>query len=58
MEIFDKFEYCKDPENYIYEEPEVHTSEPFPLPEPETDSGAEEDVKGGVFFDLTLLIRN
>ena len=48
MEIFDKFEYCKDPENYKYEEPEVITSGPFPLPEPETDGGAEDDVTGGV----------
>ena len=54
MEIFDKFEYCKDPENYKYEEPEVHTSEPFPLPEPKTDNGADEDVTGSVFSDLSF----
>jgi len=48
MEIFDKFEYCKDPENYKYEEPEVITSGPFSLPEPETDGGAEDDVTGDV----------
>ena len=58
MEIFDKFEYCKDPDNYKYEEPEVHTSEPFLLPEPDTDDGADDDVTGSVFSDLSFLRKN
>lgn len=56
MEIFDKFEYCKDPENYKYEEPEVITSGPFPLPEPRAETGAEDDaVTGGVKFNFIFI---
>ena len=55
MEIFDKFEYCKDPDNYKYEEPEVITSGPFPLPEPKTASGAEDDVTGTVKCSFIMI---
>ena len=47
MEIFDKFAYCKDPENYKYEEPEIHTSEPFPLPDATVPSPIEDDTITG-----------
>ena len=55
MEIFDKFEYCKDPDNYKYEEPEVITSGPFLLPEPETYSDTEDGVTGGLECSCILI---